>query len=84
MKKITAHEPQEELLSVEDAFADARNSDMRWQAFDAEQGRKRIFIELPEPLYQTLERLAKQQQQSVPTFVERIIHNLVTTFAPAK
>ena len=83
MKKIAPHEPEEELLSAAEAFADARNSEARWQAFDTERGLKRVFIELPEPLYLTLERLARQQQRSVPTFIERVIRELVVTFAPA-
>lgn len=83
MKKITTHEPRERLLSVDEAFADARNSEARWQAFDAGHGRKRLVIELPESLYQTIERLAQLQQQSVPAFVEHVIQNSVTTSAPA-
>lgn len=83
MKIIAPHEPQEELHSVAEAFADARNSEARWQAFDTEQGLKRIFLELPEPLYHTLERLAGQQHQRVPVFLERVIEGLVTTFAPS-
>ena len=62
MKVITPHEPNEELLSVDDAFADARESEARWQAFEAEHRLKRVFIDFPEPLYHTLERLGKQQQ----------------------
>ena len=34
LKKITSHEPNEELLSVDDAFADADLSEARWQAFE--------------------------------------------------
>lgn len=83
MKKIMPHEPQEELASVDEAFADAHNSELRWRVFDTEQGLKRVFIELPEPLYQTLERLARQQRQSVPVFIEHVIQDLVTTFVPA-
>jgi hypothetical protein len=83
MKRILPHEPEEELLSADDAFADARNSEARWQAFDTDHGLKRIFIEVPEPLYYTLERLARQQQQSVPGFIEHVIQDLVVTFAPS-
>ncbi len=83
MKTITPHEPQEELHSVAEAFADARHSEMRWQAFDTEQGLKRVFLELPEPLYHTLERLARQRQQSVPVFIERVIQDLVAAFTPS-
>ena len=83
MKTIAPHEPTKALLSAEEAFADASASEKRWQVFDAEQGLKRIFIDLPDPLYHTLERLAQQRQQSVPMFVEHVLEDLVTTFAPA-
>ncbi|MBI3764154.1 MAG: ribbon-helix-helix protein, CopG family [Chloroflexi bacterium] len=83
MRPIAPHEPQEELLSANDAFADAKASESRWQAFESERGLKRVFIELPEPLYSTLERLARQQQRSVPVFIENVIRDLVVTFAPS-
>lgn len=83
MKIIAPHEPQEELQSVAEAFADARNSEARWQAFDTEQGLKRVFLEFPAPVYDTLERLAGQQHQRVPVFIERVIEDLLTTFAPS-
>ena len=83
MKRIMSHEPAEELLSADEAFDDARQSSMRWSAFETERGLKRIFIELPEPLYMTLERLARQQHQSVPTLIEHVMQDLVKTFAPA-
>ncbi len=83
MKTILPHEPQEELPSIEEAFADARDSEARWQAFDAEHGLRRVFIELPEPVYARLEQLARQQRRSVPVFVERVIRDLIVTFAPS-
>lgn len=83
MKVITPHEPNEELLSVDDAFADARESEARWQAFEASHRLKRVSIDFPEPLYNTLERLGEQQQLSVPLFIERVMKNLVMTFAPS-
>ncbi|MBN1889005.1 MAG: ribbon-helix-helix protein, CopG family [Thermoflexales bacterium] len=82
MKSIAPHEPQEQVLSAADAFADAQNSEARWQAFEARHGIKRVFIELPEPTYNTLEQLAGQQQRSVSTLIERVIQDLVVTFAP--
>ena len=82
MKVVSPHEPEEGLLSADDAFADARNSESRWQAFETEQGVRRIFIELPEPTYDRLERLAQQQHRSVPVLVERVIQDLLVTFAP--
>ena len=83
MKAIMPHEPNEELLSVDDAFADARRSEARWQAFEAEHNLKRVYIDLPQPLYQTLEQLGKRQELSVPLFIERVIQNLVVTFVPS-
>ena len=82
MKDIAPHEPQEELASAADAFADAQNSETRWQAFEAQHGIKRVFIELPEPTYSALERLAEQQRRSVSTLIERVIQDLVVTFTP--
>jgi hypothetical protein len=36
MRKIYApHEPEEEVLSADDAFRDAEQSEARWQTFDA-------------------------------------------------
>ena len=82
MKSIAPHEPEEELLSVDEAFADAQNSESRWQVFDIEHGLKRVFIELPQPLYEALERLAHQRRQNVPVFIERVMRDLMTAFAP--
>ena len=82
MKGIAPHEPQEQVLSAAEAFADAQNSEARWQAFETRHGIKRVFIELPEPTYNTLEQLAEQQQRSVSTLIERVIQDLVVTFAP--
>jgi len=45
LNRITSHEPNEELLSVDDAFADADCSEARWQTFEAEHGRKRVRID---------------------------------------
>ncbi len=41
-KQYAPHEPREEVLSVEDAFRDAEESEARWQAFEQEkQSRQR-------------------------------------------
>ncbi len=80
MKKITSHEPEEELMSVNEAFEDARASEARWRVFDTEHGLKRVFIELPLPLYNRLERIARQQHRSVPILIERVIEDLAVTF----
>lgn len=77
------HEPGEELLSVEDAFRDAERSEGRWQAFECEQRLRRVFIELPEPAYWTLEELARRQNRTVPRLIEQVISELLVTFAPS-
>jgi hypothetical protein len=41
-KQYAPHEPDEKLLSVDDAFRDADRSEARWQAF--EQGRHLISL----------------------------------------
>lgn len=78
MKAIAPHEPNDELHSVADAYVDAHNSEMCWRAFDTEHGLKRVFIELPEPVYHALDELARQQHQSVAVFIERVIQDLTT------
>jgi hypothetical protein len=83
MKSIAPHEPREQLHSVDEAFADARDSEARWQAYEAESDLKRIVIELPEPVYHSLERLAQRQQRSVSVFVEHVIQELLSTFSPS-
>ena len=83
MKTISVHEPNEELLSVDDAFAVARESEARWSAFETERGTRQVFVDLPAPLYTTLERLAQRQRRSVPDRMERVIADLVTTFTPS-
>jgi len=82
MRGIAPHEPEEELLSVEDAFEDAAGSEARWQALAGERAVRQLCIELPGPVYETLERLAERQHQPVPAFVEHVIEDLLATFAP--
>ena len=81
-KQYAPHEPEEEVLSVEDAFRDAERSEARWRAFEQEAYLRRVFIELPEPAYLTLEELARRQKQTVPGLIERVIGELLVTFAP--
>jgi hypothetical protein len=82
-KQYAPHEPEEEVLSVEDAFRDAERSEGRWRAFEQEEYLRRVFIELPEPAYLTLEELARRQKQTVPRLIERVIGELLITFAPS-
>jgi hypothetical protein len=52
MKKIyEPHEPEEEVLSAEDAFRDAEQSKSRWQTFIKDQKRHRLLVELHEPAF---------------------------------
>ena len=82
-KQYAPHEPEEEVLSVEDAFRDAERSEARWRAFEREQHLWRVLIELPEPAYLTLEELARRQKQTVPRLIERVIRESLVTFAPS-
>lgn len=80
-KRYAPHEPDEKLLSAEDAFRDADLSEARWQDFEQEQRLKRVVIELREPAYETLEQLARRQNRTVSHMVEEAITQLFTTFA---
>jgi hypothetical protein len=83
MNKIyRPHEPEEALLTVEQAFQDAEQSEARWQVFEQKQRLHRVLIELPEPAYQTLEALARRQEKTVPQLIEHVLADLLTTFAP--
>lgn len=81
-KQYAPHEPEEEVLSVEDAFRDAERSEARWRAFEQKGYLRRVLIELPESAYLTLEELARRQKQTVPGLIERVIGELLVTFAP--
>jgi hypothetical protein len=82
-KQYAPHEPGEELLSVEDAFRDAKRSEERWQAFEREKRLRRVLIELSEPAYWMLEELARRQNRTVPRLIEQVIGDLLVTFAPS-
>jgi len=76
------HEPEQALLTVEQAFRDAEQSEARWQTFEQERRLRRVLIELPEPAYQTLETLARRQEKTVPQLIEHVLADLLVTFAP--
>lgn len=82
-KQYAPHEPEEELLSAEDAFRDAERSEARWRAFEREQRLRPVLIELPETAYLTLEDLAKRQGRTVPRLIEQVIGELLVTFSPS-
>ena len=82
MKKIyEPHEPEEEVLSAEDAFRDAEQSESRWQTNELDQKRHRLLVELPEPAFSKLEKLAQQRKRTVANLVEEVITGLVDAFA---
>lgn len=79
-KQYEPHEPDEALLSVEDAFRDADLSEARWQAFEQERHLKRVVIELREPAYRRLEELARRQNRTVARMVEDVLSQLLAAF----
>ncbi|MDZ7379136.1 MAG: ribbon-helix-helix domain-containing protein [candidate division KSB1 bacterium] len=83
-KQYAPHEPEEQVLSARDAFQDAEQSTVRWQTVAQERHVQPVLIELPEPMYQTLEELARRQNQTVSRLIEQTIEQLVLTFAPSK
>jgi len=84
MKKTFApHEPDEPLLSVEDAFADAEQSEERWRAFEKSHGLKRVIVDLPEPTFLALQRVAERQNQTVARLVGQVMIDLADAFEPS-
>ncbi len=82
MKKIySPHEPDEEVLLADDAFRDAEQSEARWQIFEKDQKRHRLLVELPEPAFSKLEKLAQYRKRTVASLVEEVITDLVDAFA---
>ncbi len=80
-KKYAPHEPDEDVLSAEDAFLDAQQSEARWQNFERERGLHRVLIELPEPAFSKLEKLARQRRRTVADLMEEVITGLADAFA---
>lgn len=80
-KKYAPHEPEEEVLSAADALQDAELSEARWQAFERDKRVRRVLVELPEPAFSKLEKLARQKRRTVSNLVEEIITGLVDAFA---
>jgi len=79
IKKYSPHEPEEEVLSAADAFQDAENSEARWQAFERGERLRRLLVELPEPAFSKLEKLALRRGRTVSNLVEEVITGLVDT-----
>ncbi len=81
MKAISPHEPDEELLSVADAFSDAQNSEARWQAFSAQQG---VCIVLRPELRERLEKEAQADSKSLDELVNEALEEYVHARQRAK
>jgi hypothetical protein len=79
-KEYAPHEPEEEVLSAADAFKDAEQSEARWQAFEREERLRRVLVELPEPAFSKLEKLALQRGRTVSNLVEEVITGLLDAF----
>lgn len=80
-KNYSSHEQEEEVLSAEDAFQDAKQSEARWQTFERDQKVRRLLVELPEPSFSKLEKLAEKRRRTVAHLVEEVITSLVDAFA---
>jgi hypothetical protein len=83
-KKYAPHEPEEDVLSAADAFRDAEQSEARWQTFERDQKLRRLLVELPEPAFSKLEKLASQRRRTVAHLVEEVITGLVDALAPTE
>ncbi len=82
-KRYAPHEPEEDVFSPEDAFRDAEQSEARWKAIAQKQRMQNMLVELPEPLYLTLDELARRQNRTAPRLVEDIIRELLFAFVPS-
>jgi hypothetical protein len=80
-KKYAPHEPEEDVLSAAQAFQDAEQSEARWQAFEKDEKLCRVLVELPQPAFSKLEKLALQRRRTVSHLVEEVITGLVDAFA---
>ena len=80
-KKYAPHEPEEDVLSADDALLDAEQSEARWQSFERDQRMRRLLLELPEPAFSKLEKLAIKRRKTVSNLLEEVITNLVDAFA---
>jgi len=69
------------VLSPDDAILDAEQSEARWQGFERDQRMRRLLLELPEPAFSKLEKLAIQRRKTVSNLVEEVITDLVDAFA---
>jgi len=82
MQEITAHEPEEELLSGEDALKDAEESERRWQEWERKHQRKFVSIGLPQSEYNVLENLAQRQGKTVPQVIQALLDGVLSALMP--
>lgn len=81
--RITPHEPEEKVLSsVEEAFREAEESRVRWQAWEQKQQLRAVSIALPREEYAVLEHLALRQGKTVPQLAQALLNNILSTFVP--
>lgn len=82
MVQITAHEPEELLLSGEDALRDAEESEKRWREWERKHQLKSIRIDLPQSEYDLLEDLAKKQGKTVSQVVQALLDSVLSALMP--
>jgi len=84
--KITAHEPEEELLSsAAEAFQDAVESQKRWEVWERKHQIKSVRIEVPQAEYAVPQDLAQQQGKTVSQFIQTILlHALPALTTPSQ
>ncbi len=81
--KITAHEPEEELLSsADEAFQDAEQSQKRWEVWEQKHQMKSVRIEVPQAEYAVLQDLARQQGKTVAQFIQAILVGALPALMP--
>lgn len=83
IKKITPHEPEEDLLSAEDALQDAEESEKRWHEWEMKHLLKPVLIELSQNEYLVLENLAQPQGKTVPQLIQSLLKNILSTLIPS-
>ena len=82
MVRITAHEPEELLLSGEDAVKDAEESEKRWREWERKHQWKPIRIDLPQSEYDVLEDLAQKQGKTVSQVAQALLDGVLSALMP--
>jgi len=81
MAKITPHEPQEVLLSGEDALRDADESERRWENWERGRALKELTVQLPVRDHEILAQLAERQGIAPTELCEALLHGVLSAFA---